>query len=69
MQREEQVVNCNLLEMEDGLADDEQDEEAVGMLEESPSGIEMTTNPPGTYSLPYNGVLFPAISRISIIIH
>ncbi|XP_009617879.1 BTB/POZ domain-containing protein POB1-like [Nicotiana tomentosiformis] len=47
MQREEQVVNCNLLEMEDGLADDEQDEEAVGMLEESPSGIEMTTNPPG----------------------
>ncbi|XP_070011588.1 BTB/POZ domain-containing protein POB1-like isoform X2 [Nicotiana sylvestris] len=47
MQREEQVVNCNVLEMEDGLADDEQDEEAVGMLEESPSGIEMTTNPPG----------------------
>ncbi|XP_060206913.1 BTB/POZ domain-containing protein POB1-like isoform X2 [Lycium barbarum] len=48
MQREEQVLNCNVLEMEDGLADDEQEEEeVVGMLEESPSAMEMTTNPPG----------------------
>ncbi|XP_059276295.1 BTB/POZ domain-containing protein POB1-like [Lycium ferocissimum] len=47
MQREEQAVNCNVLEMEDGLADDEQEEEeVVGMLEESPSAIEMTTNSP-----------------------
>ncbi|XP_060206914.1 BTB/POZ domain-containing protein POB1-like [Lycium barbarum] len=48
MQREEQAVNCDVLEMEDGLADDErEEEEAVGMLEELPSAIEMTTNPPG----------------------
>ncbi|KAK4365449.1 hypothetical protein RND71_016807 [Anisodus tanguticus] len=48
MQREEQVVNCNVLEMEDGLADDErEEEEAEGMIEESPSAVEMVTNPPG----------------------
>lgn len=67
MQRDEQVVNCTALEMEDGLADDEREEEAVVMLEESPSGIVMTTNLFGTYSLPYNGLFFPAISRISAI--
>lgn len=37
------------------------------MLDESPSGIAMTTNLLGTYSLPCNAVFFPAISRISVI--
>ncbi|MCD7449577.1 Boi protein [Datura stramonium] len=47
MKCEEKVGNCNVLEAEDGLADDEPEEEAVGMLEESPSGLVMTTNLPG----------------------
>ncbi|MCD9639543.1 hypothetical protein HAX54_024126 [Datura stramonium] len=47
MQREEEVLNCNMLDTEDVLAYDNQDEEAVAMAEESPSGIEMTTNHPG----------------------
>ncbi|XP_016540793.2 BTB/POZ domain-containing protein POB1-like [Capsicum annuum] len=49
MQFGKKKVSCNLLEKDNGLADDER-EEAVGMLEESPSGIAMATNLPGTYS-------------------
>lgn len=46
-QREEEVLNCNMLDIEDVLAYENQDEEAVAMAEESPSGIEKTTNHPG----------------------
>lgn len=45
MQRGEKKVNSNLLELDNGLADDER-EEAVGMLEESSSGIVIATNLP-----------------------
>ncbi|KAM3289829.1 BTB/POZ domain-containing protein POB1 [Capsicum chacoense] len=46
-QREEEVLNCNMLDTEDVLAYENQDEEAVAMAEESPSSIAQTANHPG----------------------
>lgn len=54
-QSEEEVLNCNMLDTVDGLSYENQDEEAVAMVEESPSGTEMTTDHPGTYALPHYG--------------
>lgn len=54
-QREEEMLNCNMLDTEDGLAYENQDEEAVAMVEEYPSGLEMITDHPGTYALPHHG--------------
>ena len=36
---DEQILNENQLDTDDGVASDNQDEEAVAMIEESPSGI------------------------------
>ncbi|XP_054794141.1 BTB/POZ domain-containing protein At2g46260-like [Prosopis cineraria] len=36
---DEQILNGNQLDIDDGLAGEHQDEEAVAMVEESPSGI------------------------------
>lgn len=52
-QCEDEVLNCTMLDTEDALAYENQDEEAVAMAEESPSGVEMTTDHPGTYALPH----------------
>lgn len=46
-QCEDEVLNCTMLDTEDVLAYENQDEEAVAMAEESPSGVEMTTDHPG----------------------
>lgn len=43
-QCEEQILNCNMPDTEDGLAYENQDEEAVAMIEESPPGIGMNLN-------------------------
>lgn len=63
-QHEDEALNCTMLDTEDVLAYENQDEEAVGMAEESPSGIEMTTDHPGTYALPHHGLNY----LISIIV-
>ncbi|CAA3029169.1 BTB POZ domain-containing POB1-like isoform X1 [Olea europaea subsp. europaea] len=42
MQREEQILNCTMPDMEDGYVN--QGEEIVAMIEETPSVLEMTTN-------------------------
>ncbi|XP_059285504.1 BTB/POZ domain-containing protein POB1-like isoform X2 [Lycium ferocissimum] len=46
-QREEEVLNCSMLDTEDVLAYENQDEEVVAMAEEPPSGIETTIDHPG----------------------
>ncbi|KAL0408088.1 UNVERIFIED_CONTAM: BTB/POZ domain-containing protein POB1 [Sesamum radiatum] len=46
-QREEQILNCNMPDLEDGVAYENQDEEAVAMVEESPVGEETTINQSG----------------------
>ncbi|RVW43223.1 BTB/POZ domain-containing protein [Vitis vinifera] len=38
---EEQILNCNMPDTEDGVAYENQDEEAVAMIEESPPGVGM----------------------------
>ncbi|PIN13280.1 hypothetical protein CDL12_14101 [Handroanthus impetiginosus] len=43
-QCEEQILNCNMLELEDGVTYENQEEEAVAMIEESPVGAEITIN-------------------------
>lgn len=45
MQREEQILNCTMPDMEDGYVN--QGEEIVAMIEETPSVLEMTTNQVG----------------------
>ncbi|XP_057969291.1 BTB/POZ domain-containing protein POB1-like isoform X2 [Malania oleifera] len=42
--REEQILNCNMPDTEDGLPYENQDEEAVAMIEESPPGVGVNTN-------------------------
>lgn len=39
---EEQILNCNQPDIDDGLGCENDDEEAVAMMEESPSGIGLT---------------------------
>lgn len=51
-QREEQILNCNVLDLEDGVAYENQEEEAVAMIDESPVGEEITTNQPGIINIP-----------------
>ncbi|KAK4354596.1 hypothetical protein RND71_026790 [Anisodus tanguticus] len=46
-QPEEEVLKCNMLDTEDVLAYENQDEEVVAMAEDSPPGVEMTTDHPG----------------------
>lgn len=46
--REEQILNCNMPDTEDGVAYENQDEEAVAMIEESPPGVGMTLSQHGT---------------------
>lgn len=44
---EEQILNCNMPDTEDGVAYENQDEEAVAMLEESPPGVGMNLSQHG----------------------
>lgn len=54
VQCEEQIVNCNIPDTEDGFGFGNQDEEAVAMIEEIPSGDGISLNQPGTsYSVPF----------------
>ncbi|KAL0371884.1 UNVERIFIED_CONTAM: BTB/POZ domain-containing protein POB1 [Sesamum calycinum] len=46
-QREEQILNCNMPDLEDGVTYENQEEEAVAMVEESPVGAETTINQSG----------------------
>ncbi|KAL2234679.1 BTB/POZ domain-containing protein POB1-like [Sesamum indicum] len=46
-QREEQILNCNMPDLEDGVTYENQEEEAVAMVEESPAGAETTINQSG----------------------
>ncbi|KAJ8539376.1 hypothetical protein K7X08_013628 [Anisodus acutangulus] len=46
-QPEGEVLKCNMLDTEDVLAYENQDEEVVAMAEDSPPGVEMTTDHPG----------------------
>lgn len=51
---DEEVLNCNQPDTDDGLGDDPQDdEEAVAMIEESPSGVGMSSSKVGTYVYPF----------------
>ncbi|PSS04225.1 BTB/POZ domain-containing protein [Actinidia chinensis var. chinensis] len=47
MHREEQILNCNMPDIEDGVTYENEDEEAVPMVVESPSGGGVHTNPNG----------------------
>lgn len=49
MQHEEQILNCNMPDTEDGVIYENQDEDAVAMIEESPSGGLLNLNQPGMY--------------------
>ncbi|CBI34431.3 unnamed protein product, partial [Vitis vinifera] len=44
---EEQILNCNMPDTEDGVAYENQDEEAVAMIEESPPGVGMNLSQHG----------------------
>ncbi|XVF10478.1 hypothetical protein REPUB_Repub07fG0186500 [Reevesia pubescens] len=44
VQREEQILNCNMPDTVDGVTYDNQDEEAVAMVEESPSDVGFNSN-------------------------
>ncbi|KAL0447828.1 UNVERIFIED_CONTAM: BTB/POZ domain-containing protein POB1 [Sesamum latifolium] len=46
-QREEQILNCNMPDLEDGVTYENQEEEAVAMVEESHVGAETTINQSG----------------------
>nr|GMD10773.1 BTB/POZ domain-containing protein POB1-like isoform X2 [Ipomoea batatas] len=48
---EEQVLNCNMLDTEDGPVYENLDEEAVAMVEETPSGTGVMAELPGNNSL------------------
>lgn len=47
--REEQILSCNMPDRDDGVAHENEDEEAVAMIEESPSGCGVNKIPLGTY--------------------
>ncbi|KAA8520905.1 hypothetical protein F0562_011578 [Nyssa sinensis] len=57
MQREEQILNCNMPDAEDGIAYENQDEEAVAMIEESPSGDEAAQNNDSSWSMECSTVI------------
>ncbi|XWS61678.1 hypothetical protein CRYUN_Cryun07bG0146400 [Craigia yunnanensis] len=44
VQREEQILNCNMPDTVDGVTYENQDEEAVEMIEESPSDVGLNSN-------------------------
>lgn len=48
-QREEQTLNCNMPDTEDGVTYENQDEEAVAMIEGSPTDVGLNSNQIGTY--------------------
>ncbi|XP_077212635.1 BTB/POZ domain-containing protein POB1-like isoform X1 [Tasmannia lanceolata] len=52
--REEHILNCNQPDTEDGVAYENQDEEAVAMIEESPSGGGMLSSRVGDEAGPSN---------------
>lgn len=43
-QCEEQIINCNMPDSDDGVVYENQDEEAVAMIEESPSDAGINCN-------------------------
>lgn len=47
MQRQEQVLNCNIPDTEDGVTYENQDEEAMAMIEEPPSDDGFNLNQTG----------------------
>lgn len=49
MHREEQILSCNMPDTDDGVAHDNEDEESVAMIEESPSGCRVNKFPLGIY--------------------
>ncbi|GMY30461.1 BTB/POZ domain-containing protein POB1-like isoform X1 [Fagus crenata] len=51
---EEQILNCNMPDTEDGEGYGNQDEEAVAMIEESPSGVGINLNKLGDEAAPGN---------------
>ena len=48
-QLEEHILNCNMPDTVDGVAYENQDEEAVAMIEESPSDVGLNSNQIGNY--------------------
>lgn len=56
-QREEQILNCNSLYLEDGVTYENQ-EEAIAMIDESPAGAEITTNQSGMINITMFGVTY-----------
>lgn len=53
MQREEQILHCNMPDTEDGVAYENQDEEPVAMIEESPVDVGLNLNCDGTFVISY----------------
>lgn len=45
----EQILNCNMPDTDDGVAYENQDEDAVAMIEESPSDGGINMNQPGRH--------------------
>ncbi|XAR63011.1 hypothetical protein NMG60_11022793 [Bertholletia excelsa] len=54
---EEQILNCNMADGDDGVGSDNQDEEAVAMVEESPSGDEAGNSNDSSWSMDCTTVL------------
>lgn len=48
-QSEEQIINCNMPDTEDGVAYENQDEEPMAMIEESPTDPDGNLNQLGIY--------------------
>ncbi|KAK4490777.1 hypothetical protein RD792_001489, partial [Penstemon davidsonii] len=44
MQSEEQILVCSMSDMEDGVTREDQEEEAVAMIEETPTAVDMATH-------------------------
>eukprot|EP00262_Sarcandra_glabra_P002689 TRINITY_DN13097_c0_g1_i2.p1 TRINITY_DN13097_c0_g1~~TRINITY_DN13097_c0_g1_i2.p1 ORF type:complete len:566 (+),score=67.37 TRINITY_DN13097_c0_g1_i2:159-1856(+) len=55
--REEQILTCNQLDLEDGVSYENQDEEAMAMVEELPSGDEDTHSNDSSWSMDCSTVL------------
>lgn len=49
MQHEEQILNCNMPDTEDGITYENQDEDAMAVVDESPAVGSLNLNIPGIY--------------------
>lgn len=58
VQGEEQILNCNMPDIDDGLAYENHDDDAIPMIDETPSAVGINTNQLGIFFLVFNNFVF-----------